>query len=242
VTPEARPSFYALAPGGWRDYVTLLHLPYTAWNLSYVVIGAALAPTLDAERLALTLVAFFLGLGIAAHALDELNGRPLQTEISDRTLVALAVISLLGAVAIGIYAALAYSPWIALFAAVGAVAVVAYNAELFGGRFHGDVQFGLAWGAFPVLTGAFAMEERIGAAAAVAAAFAFCLSLAQRRLSTQVRDVRRRVAGVSGRIERRDGTSEPVTADTLIRAEERALRLMALSVVLLAAALLALHA
>ncbi len=238
---ESRPSFYSLAPGGWRDYVTLLHLPYTAWNLSYVVIGAALAPELEAGRLLPTLVAFFLAVGIAAHALDELNGRPLQTAISDRTLVTLAAVSLLGAVAIGIYGAIEISPWIALFVAIGAFAVVAYNAELAGGRFHGDIQFGLAWGAFPLLTGAFAEEERISAAALVAAAFAFCLSLAQRRLSTQVRDVRRRVVHVSGRIERRDGTSEPVTAETLMRAEERALQLMAASVVLLAAALVALH-
>ena len=27
-------------PGGWRDWWTLLHPPYTAWHLSYVVIGA----------------------------------------------------------------------------------------------------------------------------------------------------------------------------------------------------------
>ena len=74
---EARPAFYALAPGGWRDYVTLLHPPYTAWHLSYVVIGAGLAPKLYEGRLAAALVAFFLALGIAAHALDELNGRPL---------------------------------------------------------------------------------------------------------------------------------------------------------------------
>ena len=38
----SRPAFYALAPGGWRDYVTLLHPPYTLWHLSYVAIGAAL--------------------------------------------------------------------------------------------------------------------------------------------------------------------------------------------------------
>ena len=241
MATEARPSFYALEPGGWRDYVTLLHLPYTAWNLSYVVIGAALAPTIEAGRLVPTLVAFFLAVGIAAHALDELNGRPLQTRISDRTLIALAAVSLAGAVALGIYGAIAFSPWIALFVLIGAFAVVAYNAELAGGRFHGDLQFALAWGAFPLLTGAFAAAERISAAAAVAAAFAFCLSLAQRRLSTQVRDVRRRVVGVSGRIERRDGTTEPVTTETLIRAEERALQLMAVSVVLLAVALVLLH-
>jgi hypothetical protein len=70
----SRPAFYALAPGGWRDYVTLLHPPYTLWHLSYVAIGAALAPHVEVERLVATLVAFFLAVGIGAHALDELNG------------------------------------------------------------------------------------------------------------------------------------------------------------------------
>src|SRR5471030_2497839 len=47
-----RPAFYALRPGGWRDFVTVLHPPYTAWNLANVAIGAALAPHLYAGRLA----------------------------------------------------------------------------------------------------------------------------------------------------------------------------------------------
>ena len=67
----ARPAFYALAPGGWRDYVTLLHPPYTLWHLSYVVIGAAIAPAFRPWILCLALLAFFLGMGIGAHALDD---------------------------------------------------------------------------------------------------------------------------------------------------------------------------
>src|SRR3954447_16832532 len=97
-----RPAFYALAPGGWRDLVTLLHPPYTGWHLSYVAFGAAAAPTLHADRLVWALVAFFLGMGISAHALDELNGRPLRTRLSDRALVVLAALGILGAGAVGI--------------------------------------------------------------------------------------------------------------------------------------------
>ena len=101
-----RPAFYALAPGGWRDWVTLLHPPYTAWHLSYVAIGAALAPSFDESRLLLTVAAFFLAVGIGAHALDELNGRPLGTRISDAALRGAAAASIGGAIAIGVYAAL----------------------------------------------------------------------------------------------------------------------------------------
>src|SRR4029453_7719657 len=97
VTETVRPAFYALAPGGWRDYVTLLHPPYTAWHLSYVVLGAALAPQWRPGILGLALLAFFLGMGIGAHALDELKSRPLQTRIGRTTLLVLGFGSLLAA-------------------------------------------------------------------------------------------------------------------------------------------------
>src|SRR5712691_3607907 len=112
MSAEARPAFYALAPGGWRDYVTLLHPPYTLWHLSYVVIGAAIAPHFRAGILVAALIAFFLGMGIGAHALDELHGRPLQTRIGTRTLAALAAVSLAAAAGIGIGTAIRTSLWL----------------------------------------------------------------------------------------------------------------------------------
>jgi hypothetical protein len=237
----SRPAFYALAPGGWRDYVTLLHLPYTAWHLSYVAIGAALAPDPAGRRLLAALAAFFLALGIGAHALDELNGRPLGTRISDRALIVLAAGSIGGAVAIGIGAALAWTLWLLPFVAMGGFLVVAYNLELFGGLFHTDLWFGIAWGAFPLLTGYFVVAEKTTLEAVVAAVFALLTSLAQRKLSTQVRTVRRRVDAVTGVMTMADGTRRDITADTLIASPEAALRLLAAGMVSLAAALLVLR-
>jgi hypothetical protein len=241
MTSPARPAFYALSPGGWRDYVTLLHPPYTLWHLSYVAIGAGLAPDLQYGRLALALAAFFLAVGIGAHALDELNGRPLGTRIGKRTLVLLAAGSIGGAVAIGIGAAIAREPWLLLFVAFGAFIVVAYNLELLGGRFHGHGWFAVAWGGFPLLTGYFAVADRIRPEAVVAAVFATLLSLAQRLLSTQVRTVRRRTEAVSGTIVYRDGREEHLDADALTRVPEAALKALAAATVSLAVALLVLH-
>lgn len=238
MTSEAgRPAFYALAPGGWRDYVTLLHPPYTAWHLSYVAVGAALTPAFAWSRFLPTLAAFFLAVGIGAHALDELNGRPLATRIPDRVLVALATLSIAGAVAIGVVGAVTVSPWLALFVAAGGFIVVAYNLELAGGRFHGDAWFALAWGAFPLATAYFAAAETLDAVALAGAGFAFFGSRAQRLLSTPVRDVRRRVSSVEGRVERAGGGSEPVTAELLLRGKEAALRSLAGACVALAAGL-----
>ena len=238
---EARPAFYALAPGGWRDYVTLLHPPYTAWHLSYVVIGACLAPKLYEGRLAAALVAFFLALGISAHALDELNGRPLQTQIPRGVLVGLTIVPLAGAVAIGIAGALSFNLWLLVFVAVGLALVPVYNLELFGGAIHNGAGFALAWGAFPLLTGYFACAGTITWTALLAAVYATLMSYAQRALSTPVRHLRRRVAAVGGTIELLDGSREPITHETVAAAPERALQTLAAATVALAGALLVLR-
>ena len=237
MSDAARPAFYALAPGGWRDYVTLLHLPYTLWHLSYVVIGAAIAPHFRPWVLCLALVAFFLAMGVASHALDELNGRPLATGISRRGLIVLASASLGGAAALGIGTALHTTMWLLAFVGAGVFIAVAYNLELFAGRFHREPWFALAWGAFPLLATYVAAAETIRSEAVVAAAFAAFLSQAQRELSTQVRLLRRRATSVSGRIELADGSSQPITRETLTRSPERALRLLSACVVALAVAL-----
>jgi hypothetical protein len=217
-----RPAFYALAPGGWRDYLTLLHPPYTLWHLSYVALGAGLAPRLDGPRLGWTFAAFALALGVGAHALDELRGRPLRTAIPTATLVALAVTSIAGAAAIGIAVAVSFSLWLLAFVVAGSFLVVAYNLELRG--FHTDLWFGLAWGAFPVLTAYFAMAGRLRGEAVVGALFATLFSLAQRSLSTPVRDARRR------------GADPAVLAPA-----ERALRLLTLAAAALGGASLLSH-
>jgi hypothetical protein len=221
--------------------VTLLHPPYTLWHLSYVAIGAALAPHLEPLRLVAALAAFFLAVGIGAHALDEINGRPLQTRIGGRVLVWLAALSIAGAIAIGVVSALAFTLWLLPFVAFGGFIVCAYNLELFGGRFHSDLWFAITWGAFPLLAGYLVSAERLSVEALLAAGFAAFFSLAQRRLSTQVRKVRRRVSSVSGAVRLRDGSEEALTAESLTAAPEAALRAMFVAVVALAASLVVLR-
>lgn len=236
-TPE-RPAFYALAPGGWRDWWTLLHPPYTLWHLSYVTIGACLAPRLHVGWLLETLAAFLLAMGVAAHALDELHGRPLGTQIPERALIGCAVIGLGAAVALGVHGTLEVSPWLWAFIAAGVLLVAAYNLELFGGALHTDAWFALAWGAFPALTASFAQTARVTPAAVAVAAGCAALSAAQRSLSTPVRRLRRRVAEVRGELVLRDGTSERLDAASLRAAPEAALRWMSAAVPLLSVGLL----
>jgi hypothetical protein len=232
-----RPAFYALESGGWRDLVTVLHLPYTAWNLSYVAIGAALAPTFHLWRLGAALGAFFLALGVASHALDELAGRPLGTQLSRHALIGLTVVGLGGACAIGIAVAVVVSLWLIPFVVVGAFLSLAYNLELFGGRFHTDLWLGIAWGAFPPLTGWFVEATDIRVECVLVALACMLLVLVQRRLSTPARDLRRRTVSVSGRQVLRDGTVRELDQQLLLAPLEAALSLMWKGMVVLATAL-----
>ena len=233
---EDRPAFYALAPGGWRDWWTLLHPPYTLWHLSYVALGAATVQEVDLYRLGMSLLGFFLGLGLAAHALDELRSRPLGTSIPDRVLQGLAIVALLAAGAVGVVGVVQVSAWLVAFIVVGAFLVVAYNLELLGGRFHSDLWFAIAWGGFPALTGAFAQAGTLDVAAVLVAGACVAISAAQRVLSTPVRRLRRRVATVEGTLTLRDGTTEPMGADDIMTAPEAALKILSVAMPLLATA------
>jgi hypothetical protein len=233
----SHPAFYAARPGGWRDWWNLLHVPYTAWHLSYVVIGASLAPRVDLTRLIATLLAFFLAVGIAAHALDELRGRPLRTTIPSSVLVAASAAALAGALALGI-AGLSRVGWSLIpFMVVGPLLVIAYNLELMGGMVHNDIGFAAAWGAFPVLTAYVAQTGRLSAGAVLAAGAGLALSSAQRHLSTPARLVRRRATLVDGHVTLRDGQVIPIDERTLLEPIERALQTLSWAVVLLAASL-----
>jgi len=234
---KARPAFYAARSGGWRDWWTLLHPPYTAWHLSYVVIGACLAPTINVTRMVATLLAFFCAVGLAAHALDELNGRPLGTHVPSGALVAVTVVGLAAAVALGI-AGVTIVGWpLVPFLVLGPLLVVAYNLELFGGAIHSDAGFALAWGSFPVLVAYVAQTGRLALGPVLAAAAAFALSAAQRRLSTPARLVRRRTTAVEGHITLASGEVLPIDERTLLAPLERALQAMSWAIVLLAASL-----
>jgi hypothetical protein len=238
---QLAPAFYARPKFASRpavaDWWTLLHPPYTLWHLSYVVIGSCLVGPVDSTRLGATAAAFFLAVGIGAHALDELHGRPLATSIPQRVLIVAAVIGVGAAAAIGILGIARVGVVLVAFIVVGVVLAVGYNLELLGGRLHNDAVFAAGWGAFPVLTGYYAQHERLDVAAAGAAVFAFMLSTAQRRLSTPARSLRRKTADVRGTIVANDGTVTDIDRGTLLAPLEGALRSLSWATITLAAAL-----
>jgi hypothetical protein len=239
LAPKAlAPAFYAAHGGGWRDYWTLLHPPYTAWHLSYVLLGAALSPAPDPRIVAGALVAFGLAVGVGAHAFDELRGRPLGTRIPSLVLVSLGTAALAVAIALGLVATTMLGPLFLLFVVGGPAIVLAYGFEV--PFVHSDLGFALGWGAFPVVTTAFATGAHL-VPTAFAALAATLLSLAQRRLSTRARSIRRRAVGIRDEIVSRDGAHEPIDARALIGAPEGALSILWIALCAVALAVLLAH-
>lgn len=230
-----RPAFYAPTGSWWGDVVSLLHVPYTLWHLSYVAIGAALAPSVDWRTLAGTLIAFGLGLGVGAHALDEFKGRPLRTGLSDRTLLTLGFGAMAASLAIAMLGAVEVSPWVLVWAAVGITLAVGYALEW--PVVHTDLGFAISWGAFPVVVGYWAQTLEISLAAVVVAAAMVVLSLAQRGLSTPARFLRRRTSEAVVTFDG-DRTWQRIE---LLATWEKPLRLLSWTTAALALGLLATH-
>lgn len=241
-SPAGGPAFYArpklLTHPKTQQWWTLLHPPYTAMHLSYVVIGACLVGPVNAVRLVITVLAFFLAVGVGAHALDELHGRPLSTSIPTWQLVAVACLGLGGAVALGVIGLFLVSPYLALFIVAGVAIALSYNLELFHSRWHSDVVFALGWGAFPVLTAYFAQHGDLSVSALGVAAFAAFISQTQRQLSTPARLIRRRTSSIEGQQVLVDGTIVPISSESMLRPFERALSSLCWATVVLAFALL----
>jgi hypothetical protein len=188
-------------------------------------------------RLGAALGAFFLALGVACHALDELAGRPLGTRLSSKALVGMAGAGLAGAVAIGALGAVIVSVWLIPLVVTGTFLALAYNLELFGGRFHSDVWFAVAWGGFPAFTGWFVETLHVRAEGLLIALACCLLSVAQRRLSTPARELRRRTESVTGVQTLRDGREVELDVARLTAPLEATLSALWMAMVVLAVAL-----
>jgi hypothetical protein len=180
-------------------------------------------------------VAFAFGLGVGAHALDELHDRPLSTDLSNGWLRVLGWGGLAVGASVAVAAAAVISPLALLWGGAGVVLAAGYALE-WSPLIHSTVGFGMAWGAFPVLVGYWAQTEQVSLAALAVAAAATALSMVQRVLSTPARHVRRNTDAAVAVI----GGSNWERSE-LLATWERPLRLLVVAHVLLAFGLLLSH-
>jgi xanthine/uracil permease len=181
-------------PTRLRVVIGLLFLPYTGMVLSYTVIGGMLAPSVAWDRVGALLVIYFLGLGIAAHALDALGSRgpkPWGEVFSRRSLWIVAAVALVIAYTIAGYYSVRYVPWLAVIALLEGFFVFAYNLEWWSGRFHTDGWFALSWGALPVLAGYVMQTNALSLAALIVAGAMAALSVVEITASRPYKTLKR---------------------------------------------------
>ena len=184
-----------VGPQRFRVAVGLLFLPYTGMVLSYTIIGGMLAPAIAWDRVGALLAVYFLGLGIAAHALDALGSRgvkPWGAVFSRGQLWIAATGSLVGAYAIAGHYSYWYVPWLAVLAVVEGFFVFAYNLEWWSGRFHTDGWFALSWGALPVVAGYVMQTNTVSLAVLMVAVATAALSVVEITASRAYKELRRR--------------------------------------------------
>lgn len=181
-------------PLKFRIFIGLLFLPYTGMVLSFTVIGAMLAREIYWDRVIAALIVYFLGLGIAAHALDALGSRkvkPWGKHFKRTQLWAMAIVSLVLAYAIAAYYMVRVVPLLWAIAILEGFFVFAYNLEWFKGRFHSDHWFAFSWGILPVLAGYVFQTNRISMAVMVMALAMGLLSYVEITASRPYKELKR---------------------------------------------------
>lgn len=219
-------------PLKFRIFVGLLFLPYTGMVLSFTVIGAMLAETIYWDRVLALALIYFLGLGLAAHALDALGSKgvkPWGKHFSRSQLWAIAGSSLVMAYAIAIYYMVRFVPYLWVFAILEGFFVFAYNLEWFEGKFHTTGWFAFSWGLLPVLAGFVMQTNQLSAAVVIMALAAALLSRVEINASRPYKELKRNSSQAGDPV---SGISPEQTAEAMAR-YEAILKSISLGVILL---------
>jgi hypothetical protein len=194
--PDRRSEWFVptFGPLQFRLWVGLLFLPYTGMVVSFTVIGAMLAETIFWERVGAIALIYFLGLGMAAHALDAIGGKgvkPWGEHFSKKQLWIVALASLIPAYGLGIYYIVTVTPNLALIAILEGFFLFAYNLEWFNGKFHTDGWFAFSWGCLPVLAGYLIQTNTISISSLFIAGSMGLLSLVEINASRPYKELKR---------------------------------------------------
>jgi hypothetical protein len=241
-----RGAWYAQSGGKARELYTILHLPYTSMVLSYVLIGAAFSPIIYPDRLILTLVAYFLGLGLSAHALNELHARHWGDALGKRELRIVFAAPLFGALLVGAYGmyvlyrvaqSITFAPLVLLaFIVLETFFLLAYNLEISAEKFHSDLSFAVSWAALPVIISYYVNALAVTPAVILVALASAATAGIEINLSRWCKDWRRRSSLREMTFE--DGTTLSMTTTQLIAKPEKCLKLIVVAVDLVAVGLI----
>ena len=140
---------------------TILHIPYTFMCISFLIVGFAISKPVNITALLLISAAYFLGLGIAAHAFDQLPGQGSSYVqcLKPKELLAMGVVCFMLAWGLGVYFIIAWQArhmiWLMLLQGFFAVAYPAPKL-IKTNIFHNDFSFAVGFGFMPVVVGFYA--------------------------------------------------------------------------------------
>jgi len=138
----------------FRISIGILFLPYTSIVTCFAAWGS-LSGQFEVERIIAICVIYFLAVGISAHFLDAVGGNTKPWgNLPRRRIAAIAILTLGTVLSIGIYYAFLDSPLLFPIGIAEAFFLLAYNLELFGGKFHNNLSTLLSWAILPVFAGA----------------------------------------------------------------------------------------
>ena len=183
-------------PKKFRLLMGLSFYPYTIMNASYVLIGSLLAPSVFYDRMGEMALVYLLAVGVSAHSLDAMSpNKPWGNFLSRRQLLVMAVATLVPALALGLYLAVSYALLLIPLGLVELFFLLAYNMELFSGRFHTDFWFSLSWGFLPVIVGFVVQTDTITVPALAGGLFGFFTAFVEINASRPYKALKRQPGG-----------------------------------------------
>ncbi|MDE1853490.1 MAG: hypothetical protein KGI38_07065 [Thaumarchaeota archaeon] len=184
-----------------RLLVGLSFYPYSLMNASYVLLGSLLATPVHFDRMAGMALVYLLAVGVSAHSLDALApNKPWGNFLTRRQLLILAIAALVPALGLGLFYALAYAPLLLPLGVAEIFFLLAYNLELFGGKFHTDFWFAASWGFLPVLAGYAVQTDSLSLSSLAGGLFGFFTAFVEINASRPYKALKRDPHGESSEV------------------------------------------
>ena len=178
----------------FRLSMGILFLPYTGMVVSFAVWGS-FSVEFSLDRLVSICLLYFLAVGISAHCLDALGSKKKPWgNISRTKLWLVSIISLTLSFSIGLYYAFLDSWLLFPIGIAEGFFLLAYNLELFRGKFHNNASFIISWGILPVFAGAAIQSNSISVETMIFVAIAGFASYVLITTSRKYKDLKRQNA------------------------------------------------
>ena len=186
-------------PLKFRAFIGMLFLPYTGMCISFTIIGSMLSESIAWDRALSIFIIYFLGLGVSAHAADNLGSKkikPWGNFFSTFELRLMVMGGLSVSYFLGIYYIIIFVPLLSIIAIIEGFFLFAYNFELFNGFFHNNFWFAISWGSLPLLAGFVIQTNSISILSLIASIVAFLAAYIEIRISRKYKELKRKPSDI----------------------------------------------